>query len=175
MLLKILRDSQNIGFFKSYIQATLNKTGYRKYTKQVVDELLFIEQFLMDKFHCEIDECVISISDESDYNFPLVFQIYIDEKDRFNEIETYFNQQIAKYEKDNNIDYKKCVGFSLWQMSNSSDKMIQALKKMPDFVENGATVMPLSIQAPQKDGDNLTILEEFAIYQTDKWQLVRKE
>ena len=175
MLLKIFRDYQNIEFFKSYIQATLNKTGYRKYTKQVVDELLFIEQFLMDKFHCEIDECVISISDGSDYNFPLVFQIYIDEKDKFDKIKTYFDKQIVQYEKDNNIDYKKCVGFSLWQTDNSSDKMIQALKKMPDFLENGATVMPLSIQPPQKDGDDFTILEEFAIYQTDKWQLVRKE
>ena len=171
MLLKILRDKQNVGFFSSYIQATLSETGYRPYMKQVVGELLFIEQFLMEKFHCEVDECVISISDGSDYNVPLVLQIYIDEKDNFDKIKTCFDKLIAKYEKDTNIDYKNCVGFSLWQTDNSSDKMIQTLKKMPDFVENGATVMPLSIQ---KNGDDITTLEELAIYRTDKWQLVRK-
>lgn len=175
MLLKILRDRQSIGFFSSYIQATLNKTGYRQYTKQVVGELLFIEQFLMEKFHCEVDECVISISDGSDYNAPLVLQIYIDEKDKFDEINTYFEKQVAKYEKDNNIHYQGCCGFSLWRTDNPFNKAVQTYKKMSDFAQNGATVMPLAIQPLQKDGADGAILEEVAIYQTDKWQLVRKD
>ena len=175
MLLKILRDKQSIGFFSYYIQATLNKTGYRQYTKQVVGELLFIEQFLMEKFHCEVDECVISISDGSDYNAPLVLQIYIDEKDKFDEINTYFEKQVAKYEEDNNIHYQGCCGFSLWRADNPFNKAVQTYKKMSDFAQNGATVMPLAIQPLQKDGADGAILEEVAIYRTDKWQLVRKD
>lgn len=107
MFLTITRYEEYLHQLEQYVQSTLENTPLKQSAKNIVAELLFIENFLKEKFNYSIHECRIDIfgGNSSSLSIDIRIDTCNDEEKASSDLFA-TREQLNQYRKENNINYE---------------------------------------------------------------------